>query len=586
MVQVYKEGYLEHMMAKVLEMIPCRITNYIRLTPTLKKVLLDIFIVLFVYNILRAVFHTTIGHLDNSIYFSSSFFLSSFKNISFLLLFGVVMLLLSYNYRIISWKKFSDYKVLKVLVFAIVFPIFWEQFFYDYNFYLNTDSFIDKGFLLLFMILLFIHPLFAFMVLTLGYIFFHSITFPFDSEGSHMPEFTAIYHILLLFVSFLMVKSIKKFNHIDTKLFIFLALTIHASNYFIPGVAKIEISPNGWEWAFTNEINNLFISAHINGWFGFLTEERSLQIVNYLNHIDILFTLSNMFIQLGAIFLLYNRRVSLWMFSIFELFHIGIMFMSGIIFWQWVILNLGFLYAIKHLSKENIKFLYNRKMFAVFVVIVALSPIIYRPFIFAWWDSNFNTIYDVYIVTDDNKSIKLNSQDISPYDEMFAQNALISFIDKEPTLINNRGILLKDINPYSNSFYLLLDYIKDENKEKSPFYNKSFIIYKALEKAESVDDVKRVLKEYGHSIYSEKKRKIFKEFLQTYFRNYNKKGQKSPFYKKFGAPYMLYDFTPSGLEKSPQVDHIEIFKSNIWYNKKTMTVVSFDHKKIMDIPIK
>ena len=555
-------------------------------TINIKKILWDILSVLIIYNIFRTIFHSTIEHLDKSIYLSSSFFLASFRETTFVLLFGVVTLFLSYNHRAISWSKFSDYKILKVLVFAIVFPIFWEQFFYDYNFYLNTDALIDKGLILLFMILLFIHPLFAFMLLSIGYIFFHSITFPFDSAGSHMPEFTAIYHILLLFVTFILLKSIKRFNHIDTKLFIFLALTIHASNYFIPGVAKIEISPHGWEWTFSNEINNLFISAHLNGWLGFLTEERSLQIVNYLNHIDVFFTLSNMFIQLGAIFLLYSRRVSLWMFSIFELFHLGIVLMSGIIFWQWIILNLGFIYAIKHLSQENLKFLYNRRMFTVFIAIVALSPLLYRPFVFAWWDSNVNTIYDVYIVTEKNRHIKLNSQDISPYDEMFAQNALISFIDKEPTLINNRGILLKDVNTYSNSFYLFLNYFKDEKIEKKPFYNQSFTIYQALERAESIDDVKSVLKEYGHSIYSEKKSEVFKEFLQQYFRNYNQQGQKHPLYKKFGAPYMLYDFTPSGLTNSLKVDHVEIYKKNIWYDKKSNSIKSFDHKKIMEIQIK
>ncbi len=556
-------------------------------TINIKKTLLDIFFILIIYNLFRGVFNSTLTHLDENIYFSSSFFLSSFTNLKFTLLFGVVTLFLGYNRHKIAWKEFSDYKVLRVLLFAILLPIFWEQFFYDYNFYLDTDALIDKTLLLLFMILVFIHPIFALMVLFIGYIFFHSITFPFDSAGAHMPEFTPIYHILILFITFLMVKSISYFKDIDTKLFIFLALTIHASNYFIPGVAKIEISPEGWNWAFNNEINNLFISAYINGWFGFLEQETALNIVSYLNKIDVLFTLSNMFIQLGAIFLLYNKRLTLFMFIVFEFFHLGIVLMSGILFWQWIILNLGFFYAIKHLSKENLNFLYNKKMFRVFIAIVLLSPLIYRPFVFAWWDSNFNTIYDIHIVTDDNRSIKLSSQDISPYDEIFAQNAKISFIDKEPTFVNNRGILLKDKNYYSNSFYLISRYLKRVKHDVTvdPFLNKSFIIYKALEDAKSIKDVKNVLAKYGHVDYSEKKKKVLADFLQQYFKNYNKRGKKTPLYKKFGAPYMLYDFTPSGLSGNPKVNHIDIYRRDVWYDKSKMAIKSFGYKKIMEIPV-
>jgi len=553
----------------------------------IKTVLIETIALLFLYNLFRILFHHTINHLDTSIYFSTSFFLSSFKNSTFLIFFGTVSAYLIYNHSKTSWSQFSDYKLLRIFLYAVTFPIFWEQFFYDYNFYLNTDALIDKSLLLAFMLLIFIHPLFSFMVLFVGYIFFLSISFPFDSIGAHLPEFTAIYHILMLFISFILLKSTNKFKNIDTKLFIFLALTIHASNYFIPGIAKIEISPNGWEWAFSDEINNLFVSAYVSGWFGFLKQETVLWIVNYLNHIDIVFTISNMFIQLGAIFLLYRKNISLFMFILFELFHIGILLMSGIFFWQWIILNLGFIYTIKHLSKENLDFLYNKKMFVIFVSIVLLSPLIYRPFVFAWWDSNLNTVYDIYAVNEKNETIKLNSQDLSPYDEIFAQNAKLSFIDSEKTLVNNRGILLKDTNLYSSSYILLRNYIDSNSKHqnKSHFYNKSFIIYDALERANTIDEVKSVLEEYGVCNYSEEKKKVFTNFLQTYFKNYNKKREKASLCKKLGAPYMLYDFSPSGLEKNPQIEHLEIYKKNIWYDKRAGKIKTFSYKKIMEIPI-
>ena len=553
----------------------------------IKRISIEITVILIISNIFRVLFNYTIEHLDQSIYFSFSFFLSSFENIFFVIFFVTTNIFLIYNYANTSWHQFSDYKILRVLLYAIIFPIFWEQFFYDYNFYLNTDALIDKGLLLLFMVLIYIHPLFSLMILFLGYIFFNSIALPFDSAGAHIPEFSAIYHMLILFIGFLLVKSTKQFKNIDTKLFVFLALTLHASNYFISGIAKIEISPNGLDWIFSNEINNLFISAYLKGWLGFLDKETSLLIAQYIDNIDIIFTFSNMLIQVGAIFLLYQKRVSLLMFISFEFFHIGIALISGIFFWQWIVMNFGFIYTVQHLSKENLDFLYNKKMFMTFILIVLLSPLIYRPFVFAWWDSNLNTVYDIYAITNDNKSIKLNSQDLAPYDELFAQNS-IGFIDREVSLLNNRGFLLKDINLYSNGFFKLLIYLGYHNPplDTKKSINKSFIIYDALEKAKNIADIEAVLVKYGDSIYSEKKRRNFKIFLQKYFKNYNRKGKEYPFYKKFGAPYMLYDFTPLGLLNTPQIDYIEVYKTNIWYDKRERAIKHFAHKRIMIVPIK
>jgi len=100
-------------------------------TIDIKAVLIETIALLFLYNLFRILFHHTINHLDTSIYFSTSFFLSSFKNSTFLIFFGTVSAYLIYNHSKISWSQFSDYKLLRIFLYAITFPIFWEQFFYD-----------------------------------------------------------------------------------------------------------------------------------------------------------------------------------------------------------------------------------------------------------------------------------------------------------------------------------------------------------------------------------------------------------------------------------------------------------------------
>ncbi len=542
---------------------------------------------LVIFKLLSHYYNVILEHLNHDIYLhSDSFFLSAFSDLKFGLFFLFVVLFLVFNYKKISWNQWNNQKVLKIFIMIVAFPLFWENAFLDYNYYLDTNFTVDRILIFITFLLIFIHPIFVFVLLTIGFLSWNIISFPLS--GTHWIDVRPAYEILTLFVSFLIIKSINKFKDISINIFFFLALTLHVSNYFVPGIAKIEISPHGWEWVLLDNANNLFVSAYNNGWLAFLNQETVIWIAHYLDKADFLFTVPTLLLQVFAVVLLLNRKLTLTTLLLFEALHFGVILVGGIVFWVWIIVNIGFIYLFKNLSTKDQKFFYDKKIFFTFVVIVGLSPILYKPPVLAWWDSTMHTTYDLFITTDNKEKRKVNILELAPYNTIFAQNNF-AYLSKQPAIIPyNYGFIIRDMNEYANSFLLLSDLrcngcLQDRINS---YPNDSYEVYKLLEKADSIDEMKNIIQKYGKSYYNEDKREKLKEFLHTYFSNYNKRGKKNAFYTKLGSPYHQYDLTPKSLIESDRVQRVEIIRKNMWYNKRKGEIISFDEKSVLSIDIR
>lgn len=551
------------------------------MTNNLKKQIFDVSLLLigyfFFHNIL---FHSLRKLTEENFINNTSIIIAGLNSISLVLFIIFVLVILLPRYKLFEWNNFDNISI-KYFIFILSFAIFWEASFLEMNYYYNDDFTIDKILLIISAILILRNSIFTFIFLLLALLIFYSTQFPLGSM-----VWTGIrpaYEILMLFVVFMIVK---RFRDVHTNIFILLAITLHAANYFIPGIAKIEISPNWYEWTFLNELNNLFISSYVNGWLGFLSEELIISIAQLLDKTEVLVTVGTMVIQLGALFLLYTKRVSIVFFIGFELLHLGIFFASGIFFWAWIIVNLGFIYLVKKLPKDSLEFLYSKQTFGVFIAVVLLSPLAYKPVALGWWDARVNTIYDFYATTESGEKIRLNRNDFSPYDTIFTQNRLY-YLSDEKVATNTYGVIQRDEMLYGNLFSTLINYVAKPilGREPSQYKNDSYELYVRLEEARSVDDVKNITHQYGINYFDKDKRGSLKEFVKTYFENYNKVEQKHSWYHKLGAPYHIYDFSAKRLKGGEKIKKVEVYKTNIWWNKEEGKIVRFGEEKVMEVEI-
>ena len=513
--------------------------------------------------------------------FNSSFaFLASswtyFPPILLLILLPII------NLKKFNWNQFELAFVLKPFILILAGILFWEQAFSDYDFYLNTNSNIEKTILVISFVLLFFNPIFIVVFLTQSYLIWLSHQFVLGSF--HFTDIRPAYEIITLFVSFLFVK---RFRKIHTKVFLLLALSLHASNYFIPGISKIEISPNGWEWIFLNQLSNLFVSSFINGWLGFLDQNTIINISYLIDKVEFLFSPISVLIEISAIMLLIHKRASIFLIVGFQLLHLGIFLASGIFFWSWMIVNFGLIFILRKLPEDTLDFLYLKKNKALFIFLVVLSPLIYQPSALAWWDSRLNTTYDFILTTENEKKIKFNRNDFGPYDMIFSQNRFY-YASNEKVLNGTYGVLQNNDKKFTRLLYTIFNNVLNPALGYVPKYreNNSFEIYQNLQNAKKIGEVKKLIQLYGKNLFDLERKLALESFLKNYFVHLNNTTKKHSWYHKLGAPYHIYDLSEKRFDGKEDIIRVEVIKSNVWFNKEENKIVKFDVNKIIDIYVK
>ena len=271
-----------------------------------KKTLLDIIFVLGLFSILHILVFglvkgaqvISINHLPvqiNSFWTSVPTILAAF--------------FISFKFKNHSWDSYENFKIIRGFILIVAGTIFWEQFFLDYNYFHDSNMVLEKLMLVLSIFFIYFNPSWVVVFLTQSLLIWQSHQEPLG--GFHLTDIRPVFELLTIFITF---QILKIFRNIHTNVFIFLALTLHASNYFIPGIVKLEISPNGWEWTFLNELNNLFISSYVNGWLGFLDEKIVLFVAEIIDQTEVFAQVITLLIHLGSIFLLYKKRITLLLF--------------------------------------------------------------------------------------------------------------------------------------------------------------------------------------------------------------------------------------------------------------------------------
>ena len=115
--------------------------------------------------------------------------------------------------------------------------------------------------------------------------------------------------------------------------------------------------------------------------------------------------------------------------------------------------------------------------------------------------------------------------------------------------------------------------------------NDSYELYLAYENARSIDEIQVINKKFGKTFYNEKRKNNLENFVKTYFENYNKVEQKHSWYHKLGAPYHIYDFSAKRLKGGEKIKKVEVYKTNIWWNKEKGKIVRFGEEKVMEVEI-
>jgi len=229
-----------------------------------------------------------------------------------------------------SWDVLEHGQLIRPFVTLTAAVLAWRFSTYNYNFYFNQGHLLDRLLLIGLVPLIWWRPVFVFPFLLLLCAVIWQFAIPLG-QYSWAQQYMPI-RLLTLFGATLLLTAItgrRLGNH-----YVFLACCLVMAHYWVPGVGKLAI-----DWTSQGHVYNLLPSTYANGWLGFLEPERISAIARAIARLDSLILFFTLLFQLGAIIALWRRQLLIALLCIYPLFHLAIFSLSGIFFWQWIIVE-------------------------------------------------------------------------------------------------------------------------------------------------------------------------------------------------------------------------------------------------------
>ena len=174
---------------------------------------------------------------------------------------------------------------------------------------------------------------------------------------------------------------------------LFLFLCLCGSHYFVPAMKKVSLGPHWYSWMLDNRLHTITISAYLWGWLRFLPEARVIRFVRFLRPFDRLFQIGTLTLQVGAVFILFDQWLCFGLIIMFTFFNLTVAALSGIFFWQWMVVNSLLGWAVWNLPPDVAALLFGFQNGLVAAAILVLLPLrgkVWAPIRLGWWDTPFS----------------------------------------------------------------------------------------------------------------------------------------------------------------------------------------------------
>ena len=138
----------------------------------------------------------------------------------------------------------------------------------------------------------------------------------------------------------------------------FIAIGFHLGNYFWSGYQKLHMGPHLWTWAFENQTENMMLVFLKRGTppFGAFPSVTQLLFDNFSSMV----VLSNLFVIIAQLLAVIAPLRLRWLFIAclaYDVMHIGIYIITGLLFWPWIWNNVSIMFSISGYRDEQVGWL-------------------------------------------------------------------------------------------------------------------------------------------------------------------------------------------------------------------------------------
>lgn len=275
-----------------------------------------------------------------------------------------------------------------------------------------------------------------FLASLLGVIFYPGLLIFFLFIAIHMMR--SWYHhqlmairILQMFVSFLIMAGVVNtiqyfFNSVTpphTAVPIFLILWVIAAHYFYSGVAKLYLGRHWFSWAWENRIHYLALSAYMWGWMRSQDAKQRIQWIQAIAPFDRILQFGALIYECGWILSCFHAWIAEALCLFGGIFHSLVFLLTGIFFWQSILVLFAFYCLLATLPSETSIQLFTiwNGGFFTFLLLIARQKL-WVPQKLAWWDAPFEGRVHWYVLGKSGKRYGLYNDFMDPHERFFGRH--------------------------------------------------------------------------------------------------------------------------------------------------------------------
>lgn len=329
------------------------------------------------------------------------------------------------------WTDLGQGKSLRFLLTLAAGLLAWPFATYDYSLYFDQGHYADRLLLLLLVPMIYWRPVFVLPFLTalLPVIWQFTVLVAYSWAAPFL-----LIRLLTLFVACFAVQAVAK--RFPLKDFVFLSGCLLAAHYWLSGWGKFS-----WDWFRYDEVLLMLPYSYSNGWLKQLHPDTILAVLQALNPLNGFFKVFVLVVEFGSFLFFYSPKFPLFFLSGWMLFHVGVFLFSGICFWMWVTLEIGFLWLFLRKGGFLSLPVFTRSHLLLSTVLIVSGSYWCKPAKLFWYDLPFSYSYRVEATAVDGEIYQLPPTFFSPYDYQFIMSGL-AYLGSHPV------VLLSDVREY------------------------------------------------------------------------------------------------------------------------------------------
>ena len=200
--------------------------------------------------------------------------------------------------------------------------------------------------------------------------------------------------VLVLVVAYLAFEPLGRafaaWTRLDLATLVFFVVSLLVSHYLVSALAKMWLGPSWYSWIADNRLHHLATSAYSWGWARFVPWRVWRRFVAALAKLERPIQVAAFGVELLAPLAILDRSIAVVFCGLWALFHLGVLAVSGLLFWEWIGTNLAVGTAILMLPPAIAADAFGPLQLAVAATLLLAFPLrhkLWKPMPLGWWDT-------------------------------------------------------------------------------------------------------------------------------------------------------------------------------------------------------